>query len=652
MISKMSRVEIVGPISLFDTALYSIQDEGVLHMEPIPLAESPEKGMLHRVPLTREQEEERDALENLDEMLHDAVGHIPEQVTERVERTKEYRDLYARWEGEDVAAISVAGRSLHAKVRSLIRRRRNLADDLHVLGSYEEVVVALAPLVETHELPSDYEFTGIILDQRDHTIRELFKKELRKLTGGEYRYFEANLSNRRVAALVGYPKHASMEVRSFIVEAGIGQMNVPRYLRDKPFEQALAELEDDIEELRAKQRKLDEQIEAFYSSRAAELLALHRVAQDRYSRYKATSHAAVTRYTFLIHGWLPRENEAPLRKRLFQLSDGSIVFRRLQIPRTENPPVRLQNPKAVTQFEPLLGLFPLPRYGTIDPTLSVATVFPPIFGLMLADIGYGILAGIGAILVRWLGRAKKLARQLSFVLGACAVFTIIFGFVFGEFFGEIGKSFGLHPLWQERFAFTGPEKTKTLLGYMAIALAIGIVHVLFGLVLGVINSGRTGDRSGMAENLAKIFGVFVLMFFVGRLANLLPPIFNSAVVVSAVIFLVLMGYQVMHRPTHGFVLPLEVLGTIGNILSYVRIMAIGLVSVVLAFLANLFGGMMPSLLLGVIVAVLIHALNLALGIIDPTIQGLRLHYVEFFSKFFMGGGAPYSPLKKIGGVSA
>jgi V/A-type H+-transporting ATPase subunit I len=79
-------------------------------------------------------------------------------------------------------------------------------------------------------------------------------------------------------------------------------------------------------------------------------------------------------------------------------------------------------------------------------------------------------------------------------------------------------------------------------------------------------------------------------------------------------------------------------------------MAIGLVSVVLAYLANLFGGMISNVVLAVIVAVLVHILNLALGILDPTIQGLRLQYVEFFSKFFLGGGKPYTPFRRTGGV--
>jgi V/A-type H+-transporting ATPase subunit I len=429
-------------------------------------------------------------------------------------------------------------------------------------------------------------------------------------------------------------------------------MNVPRYLRDKPFEEALADLEQDLEDLRRRQAKLEEQSLLFYRDRAAELLALLHVCRDRHARYEAIATVATTRYAFIMRGWVPGKSIGDLSEDLTRISDGKVVVRRLKASRSETPPVLLDNPRVFKPFEPLIALFPLPKYGSVDPTVYIGSVFPPIFGLMLGDIGYGLLVGLGALLVRIFGRKNDLARKLAIVTAWCAGFTVLFGFVFGEFFGELGHElFGLVPLWQPRFTFTGADKAKTLLGYMAIAIAIGVFHVLLGLVLGIINYHRSGERHMVIESVAKIAGIFLMLFFVGRMARMLPPVFTHLGIAALIVFVVLMIYQVMHSPVHGFMLPLELLSTLGNILSYVRIMAIGLVSVVLAFLANMFGGMVGNVVLAVVIAVLVHALNLALGIIDPTIQGLRLHYVEFFSKFFMGGGKPYSPFRKIGGIT-
>ena len=139
-----------------------------------------------------------------------------------------------------------------------------------------------------------------------------------------------------------------------------------------------------------------------------------------------------------------------------------------------------------------------------------------------------------------------------------------------------------------------------------------------------------------------------MFFVIGRLVDVLPPVFTSLGVVAWILFLVFMLWTCKHHPMHGMMLPLELLGTVGNILSYARIMAVGMASAVLALLANQFGSMIDNVVLAIIVVVLVHALNLVLGVVDPTIQGLRLHYVEFFSKFYLSGGRVYSPFKKMG----
>jgi len=409
-------------------------------------------------------------------------------------------------------------------------------------------------------------------------------------------------------------------------------------------------MKDEMAALREKRRALDGQAAAFRTGKGPELAALLEICIDRRARYEALQAAATTKHGFIIWGWTPSKDFEALKDNLKTASGGMALVRAVRAGPGETAPVRLENHSAVRQFEPLLRLFPLPRYGSIDPTIYLATVFPSIFGLMLADLGYGLILALGSAIGFARFSKGSMGRTISFIAATCAFFTLVFGAVFGEFFGEFGKrAFGLSPLWRERFSFTGEDKTATLLGYMALTLSIGVAHVVLALVLGFINSRRVGDRGKAVDSLAKIAGIFLMLFAVGRLTSVLPPVFTTLGVAALVAFVALMLSQVLHNPAHVFLLPLETLGTIGNILSYVRIMAVGLVSVVLAFLANLFGEMIENVVLAAIVSLLVHALNLALGIIDPTIQGLRLHYVEFSPKFFLGGGSPYSPFRKTGG---
>jgi len=650
LISAMQRVEIVGPIPLLTPLLDTVQAQGTLHIVEIPLSDSSGATVLHRVRLSEEQLQEKTAVSDLIDALTEAVAFIPESARAAAAGSEAYIAHYENWKNADIGAIGVTARSMHATARSLARRKNNLSDDIQAIAAYEEAVESLAPLAAGRDLPEDYEFTGLILETKSRLPIDLLKQELEKLTNGEFLYKEAPLSGKRVAALIGYDTRCSHSVLGLILDKGVGRMSVPRYLRDKPFREAISRMKEDILALRKKRDALAEQAETFYSKKGAELAALLDVCLDRRARAEALQAIAATDHGFVLRGWVPERDFESLRSSAQAATGGVAVVRALRSSGEETPPVMLDNSRAVSQFEPLLKLFPLPRYGTIDPTIYLASVFPPIFGLMLADIGYGLILGLGAAAAAIFSRKRTLLKKLSFIAGACAFFSILFGAVFGEFFGELGKhAFGLEPLWQERFAFTGENRVKTLIGYMAITLIIGIVHVLLGLVLAFINSRRTGDRGKTVDSLAKIAGVFVMLFAVGRMTSLLPPVFTTIGAASLVAFAALMLYQTLHNPAHGLLLPLEVLGTVGNILSYVRIMAVGLVSVVLAFLANLFGEMIDNVALAVIVSLLIHVLNLALGIIDPTIQGLRLHYVEFSSKFFLGGGSPYTPFRKLGG---
>jgi len=646
----MSFLEIVGPKKSFDSILDTLQQTGVMHIEEIPIAGESKTVFLRKIHLSEEQARQCQTYEELVKLLNeDGIAHIPKSLVSQLRNSEEYASQYQQWTRSNHIKVVTNARKVHAQVRSFMRRRRNLDDDVRVLAVYEEIAETLAPLVENSELPKDYELVGVIFERKNLSARTLLKEHIHKLTSGQCQFLHTQLKGGRVAALVGFNKQYAREVRQFIAEAGVSEIHGPRQFRDKPFEEALIAVQKHLSKLRGEQRELSGQMQEFFTTKASLLLALKAVCDDRLSRFNAISKLAQTDYTFIIQGWVPTAHLETLSARVRSVSESPIVVQKLHSRETVNtPPVRLSNASPVRPFEQLLALLPLPRYGTIDPTSYVAAFFPPMFGLMLADIGYGLILGAGALFLRFRKRSGKIARALGTVMAWCAFYTIIFGFVFGEFFGTFGHHIGLKPLWRERLALEGPDKTGALLGYLLLAVAVGIAHTLCGLVLGIFNARRTGERGKAIECLARIVGLIGLFFIVARLARLLPPAFSTIGIGALLAFFILMVASMIKNPMHGMILPLELLSTAGNVLSYARIMAIGMASAVLAMLANQFGGAIGNIVLAALVVILFHALNLVLGIVDPTIQGLRLHYVEFFSKFYCSGGRVYSPFRTKG----
>jgi V/A-type H+/Na+-transporting ATPase subunit I len=221
------------------------------------------------------------------------------------------------------------------------------------------------------------------------------------------------------------------------------------------------------------------------------------------------------------------------------------------------------------------------------------------------------------------------------VLTVGGSWAVVFGVLFGELFGSFGHHLGMPALW---FYRGGPAALQPLLLF---SVAIGLVHVIIGLGVGVWVAARLRRKGQLAEragNLLVLVGLFVMA---GAAAAGMP-----AGVLTPAVGLVIVGL-VLVTVSHGalglLLGPLSVLGVIGNVLSYLRLAAVGLASVYLAGVANSLAGEAP-LLLGIIVATFFHALNLALAAFSPMIQSLRLHYVEFFGQFHEGDGCLFSPL--------
>jgi V/A-type H+-transporting ATPase subunit I len=289
--------------------------------------------------------------------------------------------------------------------------------------------------------------------------------------------------------------------------------------------------------------------------------------------------------------------------------------------------------------------FDLPRAGALDPSALMAVFLPLLFGAMVGDVGYGV--GLLA-LAWWVDRRFRprspLAGDLARVLAWSAGWAIVFGALYGEFLGSVGRElFGMPALW---FYRGGENALEPLLLF---ALAIGLTHILLGLGLGAWQSWRDRHRGELAERLGTLAFLVGLLALVAAATERLPA--NALGPAVAAMLIGAAAAVAAHGPMGAVIAPLGLIGVLGNVLSYLRVAAVGLASVYLAVVANEFAAQ-TDLLLGVVIAAVFHALNLALAAFSPFIQSLRLHYVEFFSKFHAGGGRAFRAFGEAAPVAA
>jgi V/A-type H+-transporting ATPase subunit I len=248
---------------------------------------------------------------------------------------------------------------------------------------------------------------------------------------------------------------------------------------------------------------------------------------------------------------------------------------------------------------------------------------------VLGDVAFGVLGLAATTLWRRRGWGGALGRDLSRVAQACSASALLFGVLFGEALGALGERAGLHPLVMDRrTAFTE---------FLLATLAVGALHVLLGLSLGVVDAVR-GRRFREAGSRAVRLAMMVAAgLSIAAAAGAVPASLGRpaqvALAVLAVVSVVL----------GGLLAPLELLLSLGNVMSYARLMALGLASVMLAEVANDLATAVRPLGVGITLSVLLHVLNFTLGLVSPTVAALRLHYIEFFEKFYEGGGRPFRP---------
>ncbi len=617
----IAKVEIAVPKGKWRELLDALTYWGNFHVE--------EYDGEHRFPLSPEEEEERKRARRVLSMISEIEGLVgpieesPVAVPMDYEGVKRVRD-----------EVVETGKVL-LKLKEEYRRLSDYMALTEVLaGKGSEGVVAVGIVLSRSEIGAK----TVLLDH-----------------AGKKGYpYEEVVVGDRVMVVVLVPKGEVGQFEDEVQRRGFTVLKPPKgYSSLEEVKRALTEdLPRKIAELEGRLKELKERFHDFLRGQkfvARDIINLLRIKEKSFS---------ASRFLAFVKGWVPEERVPELKTLLSRLDRGAFLkVERPKVEEYERVPVALYNSPPLSWFQSLLDIYAPPVYKTFDPTLMIAIFFPLYYGFMLGDAGYGL---VGMFLFWMLAQVTKpgsAAHNLSMVYLINSFMAAVFGVIFGEIFGDWGIKMGIiEPLF---------HRTHNGMDLIFIAVGFGFFQLLLSMLLGVWNNLILKHKDHALFELGRFFAILGILLMlaanlktvgidrpwlssVSALSGVLTPVGALSFVLGAV--LVFIGESKSGGVIKGLVGQIEIFSAFGNVLSYARLAAVGLASAILAEIANHFAHIVPIPIFAITVVVAFHLLAFVLGIVDPTIQGMRLQFVEAFTKFFLPASRIFDPIRKGGRI--
>ncbi|MCR5624563.1 MAG: V-type ATP synthase subunit I [Lachnospiraceae bacterium] len=431
-------------------------------------------------------------------------------------------------------------------------------------------------------------------------------------------------------------------------------------------EDRIRKYEELIKEKEAKKEELIKSLEELADNRQT-LKVLSDYYTIRSEKYKVLGGILQSESTFIITGYIPEKKAEKVKNKLEKNFD--LVVEITDIPEDEEPPIELSNNEFFASGEGVLKSFGLPGKGEIDPTAPMSICYIILFGLMLSDAAYGFIVFLACLII-----LKKFPKMESGTHKAislfmyCGLSTLFWGVLFGGYFGDlitvVSREFFHHEIIIKPVWFAPLDEPMRML---IVSLVIGLVHLYFGLILKGYMCIKQKDIVGLISDVCSW-----LMLITGLIMMLIPTdLFSSiasmeihfssgvktlsyCLAIAGAVIIFLMSGRENKNPVVRLALGLydlyNITGWLSDLLSYSRLLALGLATGVIAQVVNQMGSMGGDSVFGVIVFILVfiigHVFNLAINLLGAYVHTCRLQYVEFFGKFYEGGGREFMPFKE------
>jgi len=635
MIEPMAKIEIVGLMDELDATLDLLQTLGTTEIIEIPTIEETGHSQIHRIHLDKRKEDllagYEELLSTVTELLDILSGEGTVEGNPDKEMLASLVDL-----GPSELADRISGVS--REIKRLGRKKKNLQEDLDSTRQYETLINTFLPLLEQAGPIGQREQIGIILKKGETAVLPALRNRIAEITGDDTVFLSREMPEGEVGVYIVIAPEDLGTVRELLGNEGVAEYHIPRQYRKKSLDESIAMIRERIEKIPEELAEIDKILDEQRRSHGTLLLYILSHSKDRINQLRILPKLIRTSYTFAVSAWTPISSLKELEGSLNDRFGDRVYIGRVRITDIDmvNIPTLLSNRGVFRAFEVLTKLLPPPKYDNIDATSFITVFFPLFFGIILGDMAYGlVLMGIAGLL-KWRIKRPNILADVGTVAMTAGFFTIVFGFLYGEFLGDLGEHYlGLRPLapWLHRAA--------AIEVMLILSIAIGVVHVTLGFGLKTYLSIAMRHTKGTIESIAKIVvilgtvGIFVQLFLGLPMAFRYISYFFIGIGVVGVTY------------TEGIFGLIELMSMFGNILSYSRIMAVGIASVILAIVANRLAEASPNIILAIIIGFAVHFINFVIGIFSPSIHSLRLHYVEFFGKFFNSSGRHFQPFRKI-----
>ncbi len=522
-------------------------------------------------------------------------------------------------------------------IEELEREKNDLDSHIRFLEKEEEFLQSLQDLGIPVKSVDDTETTEVVMG----VMSQAAFKELAVETEDEPFWSHVIAQGKRnVHLLAVYPKNQKDLFRQVLKDKNFNYLYFTDVMLEKAGDKGKV---TDVIQAFSKERVLMEEKIVSLDNRGKELarsrahlMRIHDVLlNEREKRLHSRNFGETTR-TFFLEGWIKNEDIPKLENKLMPYSELIQCYFRPPLPE-EDPPIILKNPKIGKPFEIITKLYGLPQHGTLDPTLYLAPFFFLFVGLTVSEAGYGLLVALSSFLVLKYAKPRGGAKQFLTLMGILGVATVILGTLVGGWFGfPIRKLMILDPL-------------KDPVSFLILSLALGFIQVWFGTFINMLSGIRNKDY---LQALFVQGGWLVLLPSLVLYALMKQSVWGILALAGAagIVFFAAPSRNPLARFFGGLYSLYDISRYLADVLSYSRLLALGLATSVIAMVVNtLCQTALDIPWVGWLFAALIfvggHLFNLGISFLGGFVHSMRLQFVEFFSKFFKSGGKPFKPFE-------